>query len=79
MMAINPILAVASKPKRMYRISYLPIVKEAIFWPIVEGATFLPLLLNQRAAIEAIFSEVKREQEEMMADRKELKNVNKKL
>ena len=56
MMAINPILAVASKPKRMYRISYLPIVEEAIFWPIVEGATFLPLLLHQRAAIEAIFS-----------------------
>jgi hypothetical protein len=47
--------------------------------PIVEGATFWPPLVHQRMRIKAIFSETEQEQEEVMADRKELKKVNKTL
>jgi hypothetical protein len=70
-MAINPILAVASKPKRAYLMSYPS--------NYFEGATFWPPPFHQRRRIEATFSKMEQPQEEVMADRKELKKVNKKL
>jgi hypothetical protein len=46
---------------------------------VAEGATFWPLLFHQRRIIEATFSKMEQHQEEVMADRKELKKLNKKL